>query len=534
MFKAVRQLSDPTLILLVSLFILATHNIGYFSQTLAIYKDLPNLALSLLLLVILHGGLLYLALNFFGFGRLLRWLLAATLVISAGTAYFTDTYQAIIDADMIDNSLKTDAAEIRDLLSVKQGIYLLVLGLLPAWLVLKTSTKAQSWPKRIGWRLLSVLLTLGLMAGSIFSAGDFYASYLREHTHLRYFSNPLSPLYGAIRYVDSQIIGQRQEAFKIIAPDARRLANSNSKPQLSVLVVGETARADHFGLNNYHRNTTPLLAKETLVNYTNVMACGTSTAYSVPCMFSLLERKEFTKQAAHNMENALDIINKTGVQVVWIDNNSDSTAVAGRVTYIDAKVAENNPVCEPECRDIGMLEVAAEWLQPLPVADDKLVVLHQMGSHGPAYYKRYPNDFERFTPICDSNQLDTCSREHIINTYDNTLLYTDYFLAETIAWLKTQQDNYEVSMLYISDHGESLGENGLYLHGYPYMFAPIAQIHVPMVIWAGPNNTQLDPQQLQQYQDEELSHDHLFHTLLGLFQIQTAIYQPDLDLLNIN
>ena len=147
--------------------------------------------------------------------------------------------------------------------------------------------------------------------------------------------------------------------------------------------------------------------------------------------------------------------------------------------------------------------------------------------------KRYPKAFERFTPTCLSNQLDTCSQQQIINTYDNTILYTDYFLAETISWLKAQQEDYHVSMLYISDHGESLGEGGLYLHGYPYLFAPKAQIHVPMVFWASQNNPQYNLDQLGQGKEQALSHDHLFHTILGLYQVQTAVYKPNMDLLGL-
>ncbi len=523
-FKITRSFSETSLLLLVTLFILGGHNLGYFHNTLQVYQSQDNALFKLALLSILHGGLIFITLALLGFGRLLKALLAIILVFSAGTAYFTDTYNVIIDVDMIDNTLKTDFAEARDLVSMQQLLYILFLGLLPAWLVLKTPLKSMPWGQIIFRRLISLGAALILTLGVLVSAADFFATYIRENANLRYYSNPLAPLFEAGLYVHQEFVAPGQQTFQIIAPDAKKMASDN-KPKLSIVVVGETLRADHFGLNGYDRNTTPLLAQEPdLINYPNVNACGTSTAHSLPCMFSYLERTQFNKLQANNMENALDILHKTGVQVVWIDNNSSAKGVADRVTYLDAKSPTNNTVCDPECRDIGMLSIAKNWLTPLPASDDKLIVLHQMGSHGPAYYKRYPDAFKQYTPICESNQLDSCSREEIINTYDNTVLYTDYFLSESIQWLKALQTHYEVSLLYISDHGESLGENGLYLHGYPYMFAPKAQIEVPMITWSSkPVPTPAI--------NQVFSHDNLFHTLLGLYNTSTAVYKREMDIL---
>ena len=382
---------------------LATHNIGFFQNTVQVYQTHDNLGLSLLLVSVLHGSLLFLTFSLLGFGWLLRALLAATLVISASAAYFTDTYNVIIDVDMIDNSLKTDPEEVRDLLSIQQGLYILFLGLVPAWLVLTIPLTQSTWTKRIAWRLGSFAIVMAVMVGTLVTAADFYATYIRENATLRYYSTPLAPLYEVGLYVDQEFIGQNQEPFQIIAPQATR--TTSSKPKLSVMIVGETLRADHVGLNGYERDTTPLLAQEQVVSYSNVSSCGTSTAFSLPCMFSVQQRSNYSKQQAGNMENALDILQKTGVNVVWIDNNSSSKGVADRVDYREAKSPQYNTICDPECRDVGMLPIASTWLQDLPAEQDKLVVLHQMGSHGPAYFKRYPKQFEKFTDVCESNQL---------------------------------------------------------------------------------------------------------------------------------
>jgi lipid A ethanolaminephosphotransferase len=162
---------------------------------------------------------------------------------------------------------------------------------------------------------------------------------------------------------------------------------------------------------------------------------------------------------------------------------------------------------------------------------DILIVLHQMGSHGPAYHKRYPPAFRTFAPTCESSQLDACTEAEIGNTYDNTIRYTDHFLAEVIELLRANDARFETAMVYLSDHGESLGEAGLYLHGLPYLIAPDTQTHVPLILWFGSNNRDVDVDAVRQLRDLPLSHDNLFHTLLGLFEVGTEIYDADKDIL---
>lgn len=518
-----KGIPETVLILLISLFIMAAHNWQFFENAANVYETHNNYALSMLLIFSLHFLLLFICLALLGFGRLLKGMLALVLVTSASAAYFTDTYNVIIDADMLDNVVKTDAAEARDLLSIKQFVYILLLGVLPAWLVWRTPVQTKSFIKRIIWRLAILVISFVILLGNVLIASEFYATYIREHANVRYYSTPLGPYVEMITYINQEYIQADQTAFQIIAPDATR--TPSDKPKLMLLVVGETVRADHFGLNGYQRNTTPRLSELDVINYTNVMACGTSTAHSLPCMFSAQGREFFTKSKANNQENLLDILYKTGVKTVWLDNNSSSKGVADRVTYLDSKSSSNNPVCDTECRDLGMLQQSQTWLQQQDSSADKIVILHQMGSHGPAYYKRYPKEFEMYPDTCQSNQLDSCTQQQIINTYDNTIAYTDHFLAESIEWLKTKQQDYDVSMLYISDHGESLGEGGLYLHGYPYMFAPIEQKHVPMVYWS-PVYSQTQMQQ----SNAQLSHDNMFHSVLGWYDVSTQAYQPELDI----
>ncbi|MDP5040476.1 MAG: sulfatase-like hydrolase/transferase, partial [Paraglaciecola sp.] len=225
-----------------------------------------------------------------------------------------------------------------------------------------------------------------------------------------------------------------------------------------------------------------------VIIYPNISSCGTSTAISVPCMFSFSGRDDFDVDTSAKTENAFDVLAKAkgGLSVLWRDNNSDSKGVAIRQQIEDFRTSQNNTLCDDECRDVGMLVGLQEYIDQQ--AKDIFIVLHQMGSHGPAYFKRYPKAFEIYRPACQTAELSQCSDEEIINAYDNTIVYTDYFLSQVIALLKNNTEQFETSMIYVSDHGESMGENGIYLHGLPYSFAPDSQTKVPLVVWTDVNS----------------------------------------------
>ncbi len=275
------------------------------------------------------------------------------------------------------------------------------------------------------------------------------------------------------------------------------------------------------------------MSKESLFNFTNMTSCGTSTAISVPCMFSILGSYDFSTSNADYTENILDILHKAGVNVLWRDNNSSSKGVANRVTAEDYRDPSINPVCDIECRDTGMLEGLQSYIDKQKEGDI-LIVLHSMGNHGPAYYKRYTKDFEVFKPACQTAQLEDCSVEEINNAYDNAILYTDYFLSQSIQLLKQNSGKFNTALLYASDHGESLGENGVYLHGLPNFIAPEAQTHVPAFLWLSDNFQNVDRSAIRRKADSALSHDNFFHTLLGLFEVKTSVYDKSLDIVSEN
>jgi lipid A ethanolaminephosphotransferase len=439
-----------------------------------------------------------------------------------------NTYNVVIDDSMIRNALQTDIHESLDLFSLKFVAYLLFLGLLPSYFIYKTEIiYPTSIASMFFAKLKSIVLVLILTAVIVFSFSKFYASFFREHKILRFYSNPTYWIYSTGYYLYHTYF-KKQHTLKQIGLDAT--IDTNTTRKIVIMVVGEAARADHFSLNGYQKETNPQLQTKDLINFSKLYSCGTSTAYSVPCMFSVYKRDNYSYEKAHYTENVLDVLNHTKkVAILWRDNNSDSKGVALRVLFEDYKSNKLNPVCDTECRDIGMLKGLDKFIEK---NKDKniLIVLHQMGNHGPAYFKRYTKEYEVYKPVCTTNQLEECSKESINNAYDNALRYSDMFLAHTIEFAK-QYDNEDVAVIYMADHGESLGENGIYLHGLPYFIAPEAQIHVGAFLWLNKKfKRKLDYKNILAKKDKKLSHDNLFHTLLGLFEVQTKVYDKKLDI----
>ncbi|XOB63597.1 phosphoethanolamine transferase [Campylobacterota bacterium DY0563] len=456
-------------------------------------------------------------------------------MVSSFVSYFMDTYNVVIDSEMIRNTLQTNLNESMDLFSLKLVLYVIFLGLIPSFLVYKSNIKYEGRKKELIKKLKVLLFSLVIIVVIIFSFSKFYASFFREHKSLRFYMNPTYWVYSVGNYI-TEAVAPDITKFKIIGDDANIVPplGEIDKKELIILVVGEAARADRFSLNGYEKQTNPLLEKEDIVNFSNMYSCGTSTAVSVPCMFSFYTKDDYTYNKGISTENVLDVLNNTkGVKILWRDNNSDSKGVALRVDYQDYKIPENNTICDNECRDEGMLVGLDKYIKENK-GEDIFIVLHQMGNHGPAYYKRYPKEFEKFTPVCKTNELEKCTQEEVSNTYDNAILYTDYFLSKVINFLKPYSKNYETAMLYMSDHGESLGENGLYLHGMPYLIAPENQKHIASFIWLGKGDIRedLDVDKLKSYSNKSFSQDNLFHTLLGLFEVETKVYNKEMDILN--
>lgn len=458
--------------------------------------------------------------------------LALLLVVAAALAYFMDGFGAVVDRHAVQSVLETDLREGSEWLSWQMAAYLLGLGVLPAVLLLRLPVHYRPWPRELLARGGFVLLLVVLMGASVAPFARDFAATARNHGELRHLASPLNLLNALRGYVKHS--GPAEPL--VVAPlgaDARQAGPAEAEPLL-VLVVGESARASSFSLGGYARETNPELAAAGVSYFGNVRSCGTNTATSVPCLFSNLGRAHYDEARAKGQENVLDVLVHAGFFVEWEDNNTGSKGVARRLPEERMGTAGPGSGCPAGgCTDevlIEHLRLEIERKRGL----DEVFVLHQIGSHGPAYYERYPDDFARFQPDCRSAALQSCTPEQIRNSYDNTILYTDHVLAGLVGLLREEGKHRPTALVYVSDHGESTGESGLYLHGAPYALAPDEQTRVPMIVWTSPAFEAwrgLDPACVQARRDREISHDHVFHTLLGLLDVRTSAYTPALDAL---
>jgi lipid A ethanolaminephosphotransferase len=526
-------LTQYKLITLAALFVVVFGNYAFFKNSLKVYEFSAANALFIISLFILLFCVTVFIFALCASKYTTKPLLIITLLTSSFASYFMNSYNVVMDDEMIRNTIQTDIYESSDLFTLKLALYVLLLGVLPAIYVYKVQVNYGSFKQEIFRKIRTLLFALIAIIIIIFSFSKFYASFVREHKPLRYYTNPTYWIYSVGKYI-SDADNRDVALLKEIGQDAQIILENgeHDKKELIILVVGEAARADRFSLNGYKRETNPNLKKEDIINFPNMHSCGTSTAESVPCMFSIFDREDYSYNKAASTQNILDVLAHTGrIKILWRDNNSDSKGVAIRMQYENYKTPANNTLCaDAECRDEGML-IGLDTYIKKHEGKDVLIVLHQMGNHGPAYYKRYPKEFEKFTPVCKTNQLEKCSMEEIGNAYDNALLYTDYFLAKVINFLKPYDKTHEAAMVYMSDHGESLGENGLYLHGLPYFMAPETQTHIGSLIWLGDSiKEDIDVKKLKSYSDQRFSQDNLFHSLLGLFEVDTEVYKQEHDI----
>ena len=463
------------------------------------------------------------------------------VLTAAMSQHFMLTYRVVMDPGMGANLLQTDWREASDLLGWRMVPGVLAVLLLPAWWLLRVRLLPMPAIGQIWRNAVLLALALGLAAATVAVFSRDLAPLMRNNPLLRYQMNPLASLYSTTVAVLRPLRSARGPLVPMTAGAALGATHAaQKKPLLLVLVVGETARADHFGLNGYARDTTPELAARGVFNWRQVQSCGTSTMASLPCMFSPLGKEGFQSRS-NDTENLLDVVQAAGMNVLWLDNQSGCKGVCDRVPHASAAdsltPAAQKSLCDSagECRDTALLTPLAQRMEALTPAQRQrgtLVVLHQMGSHGPAYSKRSSAASKRFMPECRTEVLAECSPAELVNAYDNSIVETDLFLGKTIDWLRGQSAHYDSGMLYLSDHGESLGEYGLFLHGMPYRIAPEAQKHVPMVAWLDAGllrRSQLSGACLRASADTPLTHDALYPTVLALLDVQTPTYRPVLD-----
>lgn len=529
-------MSKNNLILSASILLATIYNGIFWQQLFYTYGTSEifhfNSIIPILFIAVLLFLMFALILSLFSFGKFLKFALAFIFTMSSVLNYFSYSYSTIFDRTMIQNILETNVQESLGLLNFKFFIFIFFGGFLPSLIIFKyekiVPEKTRKYFLRIVMLVIFIILTSCI---AFLSSSSFFSSFFREHKILRSYIIPIQFIYSTSSFITKKSLSSKPTTLTRLGENPKTDPLDKDR-DLIIIVIGETARADHFSLNGYSKKTNPLLEKEDVISFKNFYSSGTSTAFSVPCMFSNLTQKYCDSDKIRESENLLDLIKRTGGNILWRDNNSDSKGVATRIQYQDFKSNKLNPICNPECRDEGMLYGLQEYIDSNKNGDI-IIILHQMGSHGPAYFERYPSQFEKFRPTCMTNELKDCSSASLNNTYDNTILYTDYFLSKTIQLLKDNSKNFETMMVYMSDHGESLGEKGLYLHGMPYMFAPDVQVHIPAVFWLDEKFSK-EKSLLRSRVDQKFTHDNFFHTILGLLEITNEVYNSKLDIFNRN
>ncbi len=456
------------------------------------------------------------------------------IITSSLASYATLNYGIIFDYSMMENVFETNVSEASSYISISSVAYFLLLGLLPTlllWLV--RFTRVPQLKIHLLQRLAIVFASLAIILIIFATCYKDYASVGRNNSYLNKLIVPAHVYYTG-RYINKTYLTEPLK-HKSVGLDAKFESANNGKPELLVLVLGETARSMNIDMNGYQRATTPYTDDFDLISLKQVSSCGTATAHSVPCMFSNLTRQKYNRRVANAQDNVLDIIQRAGVSVLWKENDGGDKGVAKNVHKIEINSQDYPQLCDSGvCLDATLLENFDAQVANA-AGHNQLLVVHIMGSHGPTYWKRYPSDMAKFAPACERADIENCSDQEIINTYDNTLVYTDYIVSEFIKKLKAYDTDYNVGLMYLSDHGESLGENGLYLHGTPYALAPKEQTTVPWMIWLSDNyskNYNLDVKCLKSQIDKPWSHDNLFHTLLDFSNITTQDKDDTLSVFN--
>lgn len=531
-----RELPLYVALIIFALFFVLTQNIAFWRNVFEIVPfNSKNDYIFIALLFLFLSSLTVIFFSLILWPRITYPLLTLLIILAGLFNYFSFHYKIYMDREMLTNIIETNSSEVIDLLSIKLLLWISISTLLPLILLTRIKIVPVSFFKSVFQRAALITGASIILALIAFGFYKDFASFIRNNKPIVKLIMPSSIFASSISYAQQNYA--KKYPFKEIANDAKFIPNPTSKKQLMIMVVGETARKQNFSLNGYTQFTNPKLStQENLLSFKNVTSCGTATAVSVPCMFSLLTRSEFDKKRAESQENVLDIIQKAGYKILWRENDNGCKDVCNRVpTAHVAEYTDALPAANGFYYDEYLLTDLESYISNQN-NENLLIVLHMNGSHGPTYYQRYPEAFRKFTPTCDTNRIETCSTESLVNTYDNTILYTDYVLNQTIELLRKYDDQYETSMLYISDHGESLGEKGMYLHGAPYIIAPLEQISVPLIFWANQSfyqNRGINLHCLQEKSfEKEYSHDNIFHTLLGLLHIKTDVYQAKLNIFN--
>ena len=508
-------LSSHTVIIFSVLFMIVFDNDAFWTPLFGVVDTSdPSMWLFLAACFLFIFSACFTFFSIFAAGKAFRPVISLVLILAAFTSYYMDAYGTVFDDVMVLNIVETNVHEAMELFDLKLWLHVLLYGFLPVLILYRIEITSKPFMPALGIRLLSLVAVISITSLSVYLSYKDFAFIFRENREISFFVNPVYPMRSVYRFAEKQVHNSEADFLELFN-DAIKVSHAAGLPDFNknnvlIIVVGETARSQNFHIDGYQRNTTPNLEKHDVISFKNVASCGTATAVSLPCMFSDLTHKNFDDNDARHRQNLLDAIKLAGLQTLWVENNPDCKGVCDRIEKYDVADIYSDEFCsEGRCYDEALFHGLNDYIDSIKA--DTVIVLHTQGSHGPAYYRRYPEAFKVFVPECRTSTVQDCSDEEVTNAYDNTILYTDYFLSKVIDYLQDKTASVNTAMLYVSDHGESLGEDGAYLHGLPYFIAPDFQKRVPLILWLSEGfklDKQLDDHCLNEKTDNSLSHDN--------------------------
>lgn len=527
------SINSTVLCLITALYMALCCNFAFFGKVQMIVQSNEPLSIPFIvsvpfvLVAILNALLLP-----FSFQMMIKPLFAVFIVLSAIFNFASYEYGIIFNDEMFRNIVQTDYGEAMTYLTPSFIFAVIVTGVIPALIVVSLNVHKNTLRRAFGYKALSFVLSLLLVGIVAFSQFESYAAVGRNNRGITKQLTPIYPFKGAYKYIQKEYFTQEKPYVSLALDAHRNKTQKSAKKKLVLLALGETQRSMNYSLNGYKRDTNFYTKNEDVVSFQDVTSYGTATAISVPYIFSMASDKYEDSQEEKNRDNVVDVLTRAGVSVFWRDNDSGCKGACRGANYADMrkKYALNKNICSSQSCYDGLFKMEIkEMLQALP-DNDSLVIFHLMGSHGPSYWQRYPQEFRRFTPDCPKNDIQNCTTEELVNTYDNTILYSDYVLSELIQTLRNEAPDRDVSIIFLSDHGESLGENGLYLHGMPRSLAPKEQIQVPLIVWFNKSAPVNGDCLQQKAKAAHLEKVNLADTLLGLMGISTQSYKSENDI----
>jgi len=439
--------------------------------------------------------------------KFLKYSTILFMLANSMAIYFVVTYHTILDKTMMSNVFNTNNAEALSYYQPKIVLYLFFLGVFPAYLFSRFMIQREK-------RTTLLLKAIGLLASGVlilYLNGSTWLWMDKYAKRLGALAMPWSYTINTLRYKIKEF---KKSKKQILLPDCQF---ENKDKTIVVLVIGESARAKNFSLYGYKRQTNPSLENLDI----KVLKAKSAATYTTASVHSMLS---YIGDTSDDYEVLPNYLQRNGAHVIWHTNNWGEPSL--KVASLQrAKTLKKECTGEGCAYDEVLLEGLEEKINKTP-ENTIFIVLHTSGSHGPSYYEKYPKSFEKFKPVCTTVDIQQCKQEEIENAYDNTILYTDYFLSKVITLLKRQHS--KTCMIYASDHGESLGEKGFYLHGTPYTFAPDEQKEIPFIVWG--SKSFLKDKKMYLDKNKVYSHQYIFHTILGAFSAKSTVYKKEYDI----